>query len=128
MKLDWLCILPFMAIGRYLQRNTIKCGINRGQLLEYKLDKFIFIKWATRAHLIYLAFSAIVSSVCFPFNLPCFNNRPAARLSMIAFLSLSSFSFTITTFEGWIPTNTVAPFAFSRTILSMWMTYLLLYA
>jgi len=29
------------------------------------------------------------------------------------------------TFEGWIPTFTVAPFTFSRWIRSMWITYFL---
>lgn len=59
------------------------------------------------------------SSVCFP--LPA--NLALLFLSRTFFLSLSSFSLTISTLLGWMPTLTVAPLAFSRWILSMWITF-----
>lgn len=58
------------------------------------------------------------SSVCFPLSA----NLDRFFLSRIFFLSLSNFSLMISTLLGWMPTLTVAPFAFSRWILSMWIT------
>jgi len=62
--------------------------------------------------------SSMVSSVCLPLRTPVTRALPTAFLSSSALRSLSSFSLVITTFEGWIPTWTVAPLAFSRVILS----------
>lgn len=46
---------------------------------------------------------ATLSSVCFPLPLSL-SWRPRARLSRIFLRSLSIFSLTMTTFEGWMPT------------------------
>lgn len=68
---------------------------------------------------------ATSSSVCFPFPLSV--NLDLFFLSKIFLRSLSNFNFTISTLLGWMPTLTVAPFALSRWILSMWMTHFFRY-
>ena len=48
--------------------------------------------------------AAAVSSVYFPLSLPVASARPLALRSTISLRSLSIFSLTMATFDGWMPT------------------------